>query len=57
MHFLPYNAREWFEKYSQIFYIVFLMLWWTGIASQIISPAINGVYTGIISLVGKLFGM
>ena len=57
IHFLPYKAKEWFEKYSQLFYIVFLVLWWTGIASQVISPAINGAYRGLMSLVGKLFGM
>ena len=57
IHFLPYNAKTWFEKYSQLFYIVFIVLWWTGIASKIISPVINGVYAGIISVVGKLFGM
>lgn len=57
MHFLPFNAREWLEKYSQIFYIVFLILWWTGIAGQIISPAINVVYSGIVNVIGKLFGI
>lgn len=57
MHFLPYKAKEWFEKYSQIFYIVFVVLWITGLASAIISPAINWVYSGIIHFVGHIFGI
>ena len=57
IHFLPYKAKEWFEKYSQLFYVLFLALWWTGIAGVIISPAINWVYSGLMNLVGKLFGI
>lgn len=56
-HFLPYNAKEWFERYSQIFYIVFIVLWITGIAGIIISPVINWVYQGITYLVALLFGI
>ena len=56
-HFLSYNAKEWFERYSQVFYIGFMVLWITGIAGTIISPIIRLVYTGIINLVGMLFGI
>ena len=56
-HFLPYNAKEWFVRYSQIFYIVFVVLWISGIAGNIISPIINIVYEGITSLGAMLFGM
>ena len=56
-HFLPYNTREWFERYSQIFYMLFVVLWITGIAGELISPIINLVYTGIVNLVGLLFGI
>ena len=56
-HFLPYSARSWFERYSQIFYIVFIVLWISGIAGSIISPIINGVYSGITYLVALLFGI
>ena len=56
-HFLPYNTREWFERYSQIFYMLFIILWITGIAGELISPIINLVYTGIVNLVGLLFGI
>jgi len=56
-HFLPYNAKEWFSRYSQVFYIVFIVLWITGIAGDIISPIINWVYSGITYLVALLFGI
>ena len=56
-HFLPYNAKEWFERYSQIFYIIFVVLWISGLASTIISPIISGIYSGLVTLVGHLFGM
>lgn len=55
--FLPYNARSWFEKNEMIFYIVFVVIWVTGIAGIIISPAIQGVARGLLSVVGKIFGV
>ena len=56
-HFLPYNAKAWFERNSYVFYIVFIGLWITGIAGDIVSPIINGVYTGMTYLVALLFGI
>ena len=56
-HFLPYNAKEWFIKYEQIFYIIFVVLWVTGLGGTIISPAINAVYNGITNLIALLFGI
>lgn len=57
MHFLPYNAKEWFINNQQIFYIIFLVLWITNLVSYIISPVINLVSTGIYSLVAAIFGI
>lgn len=57
MHFLPYNAKTWFENNVQIFYIVFIVLWVTNLISYIISPVINIVSTGIYSMVSALFGI
>lgn len=54
---LPYNARSWFEKNSQIFYIVFVIIWLTGIAGVIISPAIKGITAVLLTTVGKIFGI
>ena len=55
--FLPYNANRWFEENERMFYLVFLVLWITGIAGMIISPIRNALYIGIVSLVGKIFGI
>ena len=56
-YFLPYNARNWFENNQQIFYIIFLVIWITGIAGTIISPAINSIYYGLMKLVSLVFGL
>ena len=53
MPFLPYKAKEFFVNNEQIFYIVFVLIWITGLAGTIITPAINLVSKGILSL-GKL---
>lgn len=56
MPFLPYNAKQWFKNNEQIFYIIFVVIWITGIASVIISPAINGVTSGIMAIAKAIFG-
>lgn len=56
MPFLPYNAKQWFANNEQIFYIIFVAIWITGIASIIISPAITGVTSGIMAISGAIFG-
>lgn len=53
MPFLPYKAKEFFVNNEQIFYFVFVIIWITGIAGTIITPAINGVSNVILGL-GKL---
>ena len=43
MPFLPYNAKQWFRNNEQIFYIIFVVIWITGIASIMgIAKAIFG---------------
>ena len=54
---LSYNAKMWFENHEQIFYIVFVALWIIGILGRIISPIIDVVYSGIMSLGLKIFGL
>lgn len=44
MHFLPYKGKEWFYKNQQIFYMVFLILFVTGLSSIILTPIFNGVF-------------
>ncbi len=52
--FLPYNVRNWFERYYQIFYIVFVIIWVTGIAGMIISPLISLTYEGIMGAISSI---
>lgn len=56
-HFLPYNARNWFERNQHILYIIFLVIWITGLASLIISPCIEGAVKGIFYVIGKAFNI
>ena len=57
MPFLPYKAKEFFVNNEQIFYIVFVLIWITGIAGTIITPAINWVSKGILALGKLIFGL
>ena len=57
VNFLPYRGRQWVYEHEQIFYIVFLVIWITGIAGHIISPALNLMYSGLIQLGLKIFGI
>ena len=57
MPFLPYNAKTWLRNNEYIFYIVFVVLWITGLASYIISPAIGAVGGWISSLGAAIWGL
>ena len=57
MPFLPYKAKEFFVNNEQIFYIVFVLIWITGIAGTIITPAINWVSKGVLALGKLIFGL
>ena len=57
MPFLPSKAKQWFVSNEQIFYIIFVLIWLTGIAGTIISPAIRTISTGILNLGRLIFGI
>lgn len=57
MPFLPFNAKQWFINNEYIFYIVFIIIYITGIASWVISPVINFVGNGILRLAMMIFGL
>lgn len=57
MPFLPYNAKQFFINNEQIFYIIFILIWVTGIAGTIITPAISGISKAILSLGTLIFGL
>ncbi len=54
MHFLNYNAKQWFYNNERIFYIAFVLLWVTGLLSSLLAPIFSGVFTGITWLAFKL---
>ena len=56
-HFLPFNGRQWFARNEMYFYIGFLIIFITGIAGDIISPIMNGVYSGYIWIVTQIFSL
>ena len=54
---LPYNAKQWFIEREQIFYIIFLVIWITGIAGRLISPLISDMTNAILNLGMHIFGL
>lgn len=57
MPILPYNAKQWFKNNEQIFYIIFVITWVTGIAGIIISPVIGAGATGVMNLAKLIIGV
>ena len=55
--FLPYKAKMWFINNENIFYIVFVLIWITGLASTIISPAMQAISNAILDLARMIFGI
>ena len=57
MPFLPFNAKQFFINNEQIFYIVFVVLWITGLTSYIITPGIQAVGGWISNLAAAIWGL
>lgn len=57
MPFLPNNIKQWFLSNEHIFYIIFIILYITGIAGSIISPIMSAIATGILKLGLLIFGL
>ncbi len=57
INFLTYSGRQWIYEHEQLFYIIFLVIWITGIAGYIISPALQAMYSGLVHLGMKVFGI
>ena len=45
------------NKCVSIFYIIFLVIWITGIAGRLISPLVDSMTNGILSIALKIFGL
>lgn len=56
-NFMSYNVKQWLDKYERIFYIVFLVLWVTGLAGEIISPIIGWMSSGLMKLFATIFAI
>ena len=54
---LPYKAKYWLQNNEQIFYMIFLVLWVTGLAGTFISPIIEMLANQILSLGHFIFGL
>lgn len=54
---LPYNAKSWFIENERIFYIIFLVIWISGIAGNLISPLISKMTEGVITFAMNVFGL
>lgn len=54
---LPYKAKEWLDSKTQIIYIIFLVLWITGVLSYIVAPVIHVVSQGLEFVVAKIFSL
>lgn len=57
MHFLPAKGKQWFYKNEQMFYILFLVIWITGLSAMILEPIFGIVFNGLSFVVGKLVGL
>lgn len=57
MPFLPYKAKEWFINNGNIFYIIFVIIFITRIAGNIISPAISWISKGMLNIAKLIFGL
>lgn len=57
IRFMPYNVRNWIYDHEMWFYMAFLVLWVTDLASIIISPIMTWIYTAIVNAVGFLLSL
>lgn len=57
IRFMPYNIRNWLYDHEQWFYMAFLILWITDLASVIITPIMTWIYTAIVNLVILLLSL
>lgn len=54
---LPRNAKLWFINNERIFYVIFLVIWITGIAGNLISPIISKITQWILRFAMAVFGL
>lgn len=57
LQFLPYNAQRWIDEKQGIIYLVFIILWITGILGYVVAYPISWIQDFIFSLVGTVFSL
>jgi len=57
MHFLSFNAKQWFYNNERYFYIALLVICLTRLSTYIISPIIIGVQSGMSWIVESLMSI
>lgn len=54
---LPYKVKEFLDNNMQTIYMVFMILWITGLLGKLVSPVIDLVYNGIFYMIGQIFNL
>lgn len=54
---LPRNAKFWFIQHEQMFYVIFLVIWITGISGILISPIISQLTEWILGFAMTIIGI
>lgn len=57
LQFLPYNAQRWLDEKQGIIYLVFIILWISGILGYIVAYPISWIQNFIFNIVGAVFSL
>lgn len=55
--FLPNKINNWLDVNMQYIYLIFMLLWISGMLSVVVAPVINGVYVGLHYAVAAIFNL
>ena len=51
LNIVPFKIKNWLLRNSNVIYVIFLLLWITGILGSIVSPIIKLIYDGLIKFI------
>ena len=55
--FLPYSAQRWLDETQGIIYLIFIILWISGILGVLVSAPISVIQNFIFEIVGRVFSL
>ena len=55
--FLPYSAQRWLDEKQGIIYLIFIILWISGILGVLVSAPISVIQNFIFEIVGRVFSL